>query len=112
MSIKKSKDEWAAEPVGRIERQEESSGAGKKRQRPKVPFAVRIPADLYDTMKDYLEKYARAGESINEILMSGAEAEMLKRLARAGKNMDNKTQIKNVISGIQEYLKELDRIKY
>ena len=109
MPIKKSKDEWAA--GAGIERQEENNGAGPKRQRPKVPFAVRIPADLHDTMKDYIEKHARAGESINEILMAGAEAEMLKRLVRAGESIDNKTQIKNVISGIQEYLRELDRIK-
>jgi hypothetical protein len=90
VAIKKSKEEWAREPIaGRDEikdqRQEsvlKSRHEGKHQTtETKVPYAVRMPESLYLEVKDYLERYGRRGESINEMFVSGIRKELKERMA-------------------------------
>ncbi|MHB1680816.1 MAG: hypothetical protein ACYCTB_09990 [bacterium] len=115
MAIKKSKKEWAEEPIINKEIKESEPNIQlkikTKRQEAKIPFAVRIPESLYNDLKNYLEKYGKAGESMNEIIMSGTETELQKRLSAAGENLNSKAIINNIISGIQGFLKELEGLK-
>jgi hypothetical protein len=118
MPIKKSKDEWASEPAKSV--QEEPAAKLRnndpeppkksRRQEAKIPFAVRIPESLYNDLKDYIERYGKAGESMNEIIMSGTESELQKRLLTAGENLDEKSRKDNLISAIMNAAKELKEL--
>ncbi|MHB8231940.1 MAG: hypothetical protein ACYDDB_03450 [bacterium] len=119
MPIKKSKDEWASEsaksvqedPAAKLKNNDPEPPKKSRRQEAKIPFAVRIPESLYNDLKDYIERYGKAGESMNEIIMAGTESELQKRLSKAGESLDSKIKINNIISGIQSFLKELEEFK-
>ncbi|MHB1546845.1 MAG: hypothetical protein ACYCSB_04200 [bacterium] len=90
MAIKKSKEEWAREPIaGRNEIKDRSQKSVLKSRdegkhqatETKVPYAVRMPESLYLEVKDYLERYGRRGESINEMFVAGMRKELKERMA-------------------------------
>jgi hypothetical protein len=89
----------------------ETTKSMKRYREIKIPFAARVPASLYESIKDYLDKYGRRGESMNEIFMSGGFAELQKRLSIVGKNVDREIKINYIIDGIKCFLKELEDLK-
>ena len=117
MAIKKSKEEWANEPaksvnvIAPVQTEEQNPVKIKlKRKETKIGFAVRIPESLYSGIKDYLEKYGRTSESINEILITGGETELRKRLDRIDKVSDKKSRKQELIAELISIANELEEL--
>ncbi len=83
----------------------------KKHRDIKIPFAARVPENLYDSIKDYLNKYGKHGESMNDIFVTGGFVELQKRLSIIGKNVDREIKINYIIGGIKDFLKDLEDLK-
>jgi hypothetical protein len=83
----------------------------KKHREIKIPFAARVPENLYESIKDYLDKYGKRGESMNDIFIAGGFVELQKRLSIVGKNVDREIKINYIIGSIKDFLKVLEDLK-
>ena len=83
----------------------------KKHREIKIPFAACAPENLYGSIKGYLDKYGKHGESMNDIFVTGGFVELQKRLSIVGKNVDREIKINYIIGGIKDFLKDLEDLK-
>jgi hypothetical protein len=114
MAIKKSNlnnsDAWVNQAVAGQGASEPAKTTGRKKAEKKISFVARIPESLYSELKKYLEAYAEAGESINDIMVSGARAELEARLKRHSQNIGLDAKKGAVLETLQKAVKELEKL--
>ena len=104
MSIKKSNPSaW----VNQAAHGPEPEQPKRKKAEKKISFATRIPESLHNELKKYIETYADEKESINDIIVSGARAELEARLKKHGQNTNPETKKEAIIETIEKAIKEL-----
>lgn len=111
MEIKKYKKKIKKLTYANTTNHKETVKSKKRLREIKIPFAARVPEKLYDSIKDYLDKYGKRGESMNDIFIAGGFVELQKRLSIVGKNVDREIKINYIIDGIKCFLKELEDLK-
>lgn len=79
----------------------------RKKTDKKISFAARIPESLYNELKKYLETYADEKESINDIMILGARAELETRLKKHNAIIAAETRREELIETIEKSVKEL-----
>lgn len=79
----------------------------RKKTDKKISFAARIPESLYNELKKYVETYADEKESINDIIVSGARAELETRLKKHNAIIAAETRLEELIETIEKSVKEL-----
>ena len=79
----------------------------KKKTDKKISFAARIPESLYAELKKYIETYADEKESINDVIVLGARAELETRLKMHNAIIAAETRREELIESIEKSVKEL-----
>jgi hypothetical protein len=111
MAIKKynhnNPDNWVNQATSGASESEKKPSVGRKKAEKKIPFAARIPENLYSELKEYVETYADEKESINDIIVSGARAELETRLKKHNAIIAAETRREELIETIEKSVKEL-----
>jgi transcriptional regulator with XRE-family HTH domain len=87
-----------------------TKSVGRKKAEKKIPFVARIPESLYNELKKYLETYADEKESINDIMILGARAELEERLKRHSQDIGLDAKKSAVLETLQKAVKELEKL--
>lgn len=91
MAIKKSKEEWAREPITDANKEEikewrpeqalkSKHESNRHEAEAKRSYSVRMPESLFFEVKNYIDNYARRGESMNEMFVAGMRKELKERI--------------------------------
>ena len=114
MAIKKSNqnnpDAWVNQATAGTSESEKKPPVGRKKAEKKIPFVARIPESLYNELKKYLETYADEKESINDIMILGARAELEERLKRHSQDIGLDAKKGAVLETLQKAVKELEKL--
>ena len=112
MAIKKSNfnnpDAWVNQATAGASESEKKPVVRKKAE--KIPFVARIPESLYNELKKYLQTYAEEKESINDIIVSSARAELEARLKKHGQDIGREAKKEAVLETLQKAVKELEKL--
>ncbi len=114
MAIKKSNpnnsDTWVNQAAAGQGTSEPAKPIGRKKAEKKISFVARIPESLYIELKKYLEAYADEKESINDIMITGARAELEERLKKHSQDVGLEAKKEAVLETLQKAVKELEKL--